>query len=179
MRTSSVSDAPPDGGNYHGLIVLKSDTGNFTEQIAFKEGSTNLYVRYYNNNNNKSDWKKLITEDDLLNKTYPIGSIYMSVNSTSPATLFGGTWVRWGNGRIPVGVDTSQTEFNTVGKTGGEKTHTLTEAEMPQHSHTIAAKTVETALNGAHSHTLKYSKTANTNGSGARINGDGTLEDTQ
>ena len=30
MRTSSVSDAPPDGGNYHGLIVLKSDTGNFT-----------------------------------------------------------------------------------------------------------------------------------------------------
>ncbi len=176
MRTSSVSDAPPDGGNYHGLIVLKSDTGNFTEQIAFKEGSTNLYVRYYNNNNNKSDWKKLITEDDLLNKTYPIGSIYMSVNSTSPATLFGGTWVRWGNGRIPVGVDTSQTEFNTVGKTGGEKTHTLTEAEMPQHSHTIAAKTVETALNGAHSHTLKYSKTANTNGSGARINGDGTLE---
>ena len=72
---------------------------------------------------------------DIVDLIYPVGSIYMSVNSTSPATLFGGTWERWGNGRVPVGVDTSQTEFSTVGKTGGAKTHTLTTAQMPSHIH--------------------------------------------
>lgn len=68
---------------------------------------------------------------------YPIGSIYMSVNSTNPGNLFGGTWVAWGAGRVPVGYDSSQSEFDTAGKTGGEKTHTLSSQEMPGHDHTI------------------------------------------
>lgn len=59
----------------------------------------------------------------------------MSVNSTNPKNLFGGTWVAWGSGRVPVGVDTSDTDFDTVEKTGGEKTHTLTINEMPSHAH--------------------------------------------
>lgn len=59
----------------------------------------------------------------LIDLIYPVGSIYMSVNSVNPQTLFGGTWVRWGNGRVPVGIDTSQTDFNTPEKTGGTKTH--------------------------------------------------------
>ena len=62
---------------------------------------------------------------------YPVGSIYMSVNSTNPGTLFGGTWVAWGAGRVPVGYDSSQSEFDTVEKTGGEKAHTLTLAQIP------------------------------------------------
>lgn len=76
-----------------------------------------------------------LDEKDIVDLIYPVGSIYMSVKSTSPATLFGGTWVRWGNGRVPVGVDTSQKEFNSVEKIGGEKTHRLTEDEMPTHQH--------------------------------------------
>lgn len=40
-------------------------------------------------------------------------------------------------GRVPVGLDTSQTEFNSLGKTGGEKKHTLTINEMPEHNHQI------------------------------------------
>jgi hypothetical protein len=62
----------------------------------------------------------------LLDLTYPVGAIYMSVVNTSPATLFGGTWAVWGTGRVPVAVDAGQTEFNTVEKTGGAKTHTHT-----------------------------------------------------
>lgn len=58
---------------------------------------------------------------NLVNLVYPIGSIYLSVSSTNPATLFGGTWVAWGTGRVPVGIDTSQSEFNAVEKTGGSK----------------------------------------------------------
>ena len=71
----------------------------------------------------------------FLLKVYPVGSIYISYDSTNPGTLFGGTWEVFGKGQTLVGIDTSQTEFNTVGKTGGEKTHTLTIDEMPSHNH--------------------------------------------
>ena len=54
---------------------------------------------------------------------HPVGSLYFSTDSTNPSQLFGGTWVIWGAGRVPVGVDTSQTEFNTVEKTGGNKSY--------------------------------------------------------
>lgn len=74
-------------------------------------------------------------EANIVDIIYPIGSIYMSVNNTNPSTLFGGTWTNWGAGKVPVGVDTSDTNFNTVEKTGGEATHTLTIDEMPSHSH--------------------------------------------
>lgn len=70
---------------------------------------------------------------------YPVGSIYMSATLDTPAKVhnaLGGTWVAWGSGRVPVGVDSSQTEFDTAEETGGEKTHKLVIAEMPSHTHT-------------------------------------------
>ena len=75
------------------------------------------------------------TQTDLLNLVYPVGSIYMSVVKVSPTTFIGGTWAVWGTGRVPVAVDTGQTEFDTVEKTGGAKTHALTVGEMPSHTH--------------------------------------------
>lgn len=74
--------------------------------------------------------------DNIADLVYPVGSIYMSVNSTNPSTLFGGTWESWGAGRVPVGVNTSDSNFSTVEKIGGEKSHTLTTSEMPSHNHT-------------------------------------------
>lgn len=71
---------------------------------------------------------------DLL---YPVGSIKMTTVNTNPSTYLGGTWVAWGSGKVPVGVNTSETEFATSEKTGGEKTHKLTTAEMPTHRHGI------------------------------------------
>lgn len=71
---------------------------------------------------------------------HPVGSIYMTTIETNPSEIFGfGTWELWGAGRVPVGVDTTQSEFNTIEKTGGEKTHTLTINEMPSHNHNIRA----------------------------------------
>ena len=78
-----------------------------------------------------------ITAADIGNALYPVGSIYMSVNNTNPSTFFGGTWEAWGAGKVPVGVDTADTDFNAVEKTGGEKTHILTVNEMPKHSHSL------------------------------------------
>ncbi len=52
---------------------------------------------------------------------YPIGSLHFTTSNTNPATYLGGTWERYSKGRTIVGVDESQNEFNTVGKTGGTK----------------------------------------------------------
>lgn len=83
-----------------------------------------------------------IMADEGALASWPVGSIFMSVNPTSPAiSLGGGTWQRWGVGRVPVSLDSSQEEFNVVEKTGGEKKHTLTQAELPAHVHTVAAHT--------------------------------------
>lgn len=87
---------------------------------------------------------------------YPVGSIYMSVNATNPSTYFGGTWVAWGAGRVPVGINTSDGNFNTVEKTGGAATVTLSASQIPSHTH--AKGTLATASAGAHTHNLQNQK---------------------
>lgn len=79
---------------------------------------------------------------------YPVGSIYMSVNSTSPATLFGGTWVALNEGRVLIGAGSSY----PAGSTGGEANHTLTTDEMPSHSHSGS-----TDSKGSHYHFIANS----------------------
>ncbi len=64
-----------------------------------------------------------INNKTIFDLIYPVGSIYMSVNSTNPKNLFGGTWVGWGSGRVPVCVNTSDSNFSTVEKTGGNASH--------------------------------------------------------
>jgi len=74
---------------------------------------------------------------------YPVGSIYTNTAvATNPATLLGfGTWVAFGAGRVLVGIDAGQTEFDTLGETGGANTHTLTVDEIPAHTHTAENQT--------------------------------------
>lgn len=74
----------------------------------------------------------------LLARIYPVGSIYMSATISTASLVnatLGGTWVAWGAGRVPVGVDSSDSDFSAAGKVGGEKTHILTVSEMPSHTH--------------------------------------------
>ena len=72
---------------------------------------------------------------------YPVGSIYMNCsNATNPGTLLGfGTWSSFGAGRVLIGLDSSDTDFDSAEETGGAKTdsHTLTIAELPSHTHDI------------------------------------------
>ena len=74
----------------------------------------------------------------MLNKIYPVNSIIIRDSSTDMSKWLGFTWTKVFAGKVLVGVDTAQTEFNTIGKTGGEKTHTLTVNEMPSHGHSTA-----------------------------------------
>lgn len=86
-------------------------------------------------------------------EAFPVGSVFIAVVSTNPGTLLGyGTWSAFGAGRVLVGLDSGQTEFDTVEETGGSKTVTLTAAQsgLPQHTHTQNA---HTHVQDAHTHT--------------------------
>lgn len=76
-------------------------------------------------------WELEVYGKKLLDFVYPIGSIYMSVNATSPNQLFGGDW-RQITDKFLLGASGTY----PVNSSGGEKTHKLTVAEMPSHSHT-------------------------------------------
>ena len=87
-----------------------------------------------------------LVKSAALDSIYPVGAIYTAITSGSPATVFGGTWVSFGQGRVMVGHDDAaspDTDFvagSTDGSAvlvGGAKTHTLSIAEMPSHTHTI------------------------------------------
>lgn len=72
-------------------------------------------------------------------KKYHIGKIIMTTDDTNPSVYLGfGTWVLWGGGRVPIGVNPNNTKFDTVEKTGGEETHKLTINEMPAHNHKLS-----------------------------------------
>lgn len=77
-----------------------------------------------------------ILEDNK--KRYYVGKIIMETANVNPATYLGfGTWQYWGQGRVPVGVDTNDTDFNTVEKTGGEKKRQITVNNLPAHTHEV------------------------------------------
>ena len=90
---------------------------------------------------NTTYWIKL--KDYLANPlaAYPVGAYYISSNSTSPATLFGGTWVQIQN-RMIMAAGSSY----SVGATGGSATKTLTTNNLPSHTHSCGSA-------GSHSHT--------------------------
>ena len=110
----------------------------------FKSGDT-LYASQLNkmdaqiiqNETNTKELRAAIAnitagEGLTLDVIYPIGSIYMSINNTDPANLFGGEWEQ-----IKDTFLLSAGNTYTAGNTGGEAEHTLTEDEMPNHSHKL------------------------------------------
>lgn len=71
----------------------------------------------------------------LVNLLYPIGQIIIKGDDADYSNWLGFTWERTAVGKVLVGYDNGDTDFNTIGKTGGEKTHTLIIDEIPIHSH--------------------------------------------
>lgn len=136
-------------GKLDGYSTGVADYGDSSKkkQIGFAGDGLNTsnlsYIAGYTDNGTKiKDVSKSVLQSwlgvsnsDLLNKIYPVGSVYISVNSTNPGNFLGGTWVEFGQGKTLVGVNTSDSNFNTVEKTGGEATHKLTISEMPSHNH--------------------------------------------
>lgn len=115
-------------GNYSGQYVTgtwlqttaATDLGRKPPKVAVLDESGWIYSR--------------ALSSLILEAVYPVGSIYMSVNSTSPQTLFGGTWKAI-QGKFLLGSSSA----HAAGTTGGEETHALTLGEMPEHTHPMYA----------------------------------------
>ena len=147
------------GGITLGLTTVVADTIINSTNVSYKTSTVKAAL----------DDLYGLTADDIWQKIYPIGSIYISTVSTSPATLFGGTWVEFGKGRTIVGVDTSDTSFNEVEKTDGLKTHSIAVGNLPSHSHTYTPSGTIGNKGGGKSHThgvTNTSATRNTNTTG-------------
>lgn len=118
------------------------------------------------------EWKAIVVANQ---QAYPVGSIFLSVVSTDPATLLGyGTWSAIGAGKMLVGFDSGDADFDTLEETGGAKTVALTEGQMPSHTHVqnshnhtqdahTHTQNAHTHVQDAHSHVIT-SQTATTGG---------------
>lgn len=98
--------------------------------IEFKDypnTSTPLNAENLNNNFN-----------EILNLLCPVGKVEVFFDNNDHSNHLGFTWERTSIGRVPVGINSNDSDFNTIGKTGGEKTHKLTIEEMPSHHHRLA-----------------------------------------
>lgn len=130
-----------------GTKILENGTDG-TDAI-FYGGATNLRIaREFSvsgdvqtsagvNFNGSADVDLSVTiTDTLWDKIYPVGSIYATTEASfDPNTSFSGTWSTYAAGKVLVGQDAGDTDFDTIGETSGEKTHTLTVDEMPAHNH--------------------------------------------
>lgn len=96
------------------------------EEMSISKNTVNENIETNTNNINILN----DTIKTLLDHIYPVGSIYMNVNSIDPNTTLGGTW-----GRIYDRFLIGGGKDYTIGTTGGEKEHKLTVAEMPSHNH--------------------------------------------
>ena len=115
------------GINQNDLTVIKEDISQLqTETTQLNNDVTKLMGAF----TSVTDLTK-----QLFLLMHRVGDIIFSTSDENPSTIYGGTWVAWGKGQVPVGVDASDSDFNTVEKTGGEKEHTLTVDEMPSHKH--------------------------------------------
>lgn len=108
LKIDTAPDSSKLGGKSASEYALKTDTAPDSSKLSGK------------------------TLAEIMLALYPVGSIYMSVNSTSPASLFGGTWKQMKD-RFLLGAGSTY----SAGSTGGEAEHTLTVSEMPEHHHDL------------------------------------------
>lgn len=130
MDTENYVTTDSSGNELMNVITkgLLSSDNHFVEtdySIGIFSGKTFLDATTMATKQNNT-WKIATCWADII---YPVGSIYMNINPTNPKLLFGGTWVRFGKGRVPVSVDEDDTDFNEAGKIGGSK-------YLQEHNHT-------------------------------------------
>lgn len=130
--TSTLTTVDINGGAIDGTAIGANSASTVAATTVTASGNINT-----------TGGEVQINGTDIFDKIYPVGSIYINAtNSTNPGTLLGfGTWTAFGAGRVPVGIDSSDTDFDTAEETGGSKTHTLTTTELPSHTHTHTVQT--------------------------------------
>ena len=101
-------------------------------------------------------------------EAFPVGSVFLSVVSTNPGTLLGyGTWSAIAAGKMLVGIDSGDTDFDTVEETGGAKTKTIAQANLPDIS--TGAGTSHNHTQDSHDHVITQLRDATTGGATTNI----------
>ena len=150
----ALSDSDPDkvvsGGDFNTEFLAvktavnsKADLGGSSSQ-AF--ASTTASV---GDNTTQVATTAFVTSALAAQVAYPVGAIFTTTtvyaNSAAVVNAIGGTtWTAFGAGKVLVGVDASDSDFNTVEETGGAKTHTLSIAELPAHTHSYDRQNTST-----------------------------------
>lgn len=111
--------------------TCQNDSGGvqYGSQILLNESNQKLFSRNLFQNV-WSEWAEYVSANGVVDIIYPVGAYYITESSTTPASLFGGNWAIVQN-RFLLGTGV----LYDAGDEGGEATHTLTEAEMPNHWH--------------------------------------------
>lgn len=136
------------GDNYISLdsrrINIKSDN-LFINGLPYTEAYEPL--KDYHNKEEIGDMFK-----EFVDKIYPIGSIYMSMNNTSPSDLFGGTWEQLKDTFLLASGDVYPSDGDVSTAQHGESNHTLTVDEMPKHKHDLSYRTgvIQTGSSGTY-----------------------------
>ncbi len=144
-QTSEGKMIPADQENPGFSITWKFLFQNFGNSLAKLEMNSAGLVSMETFQGLKEQVEQL--NHDLLEKVYPIGSIYISAADANPGILFGGIWERFAKGRTLVGVDENDAVLQKAGNLGGHK-------EMQTHSHSFTGSSVTTSTTGNHTHTF-------------------------
>jgi microcystin-dependent protein len=144
-----IDTAPGTLNTLNELAAALGDDPNFattiTNLIAEKISNVPGMISQYGGATAPTGWflcegqeVSIATYTNLYNALTTTGTVFPYGANTNGSGSVGSTHFRLPNlkGRIPVGRDSSQTEFDALGETGGAKTHTLSIAEMPAHTHT-------------------------------------------
>jgi hypothetical protein len=111
-------------------VEFYADVADCDVPVVYCEENSKIYIK------SNSSWIDVAAV--LGGEAFPVGSVFVSVVATDPATLLGyGTWSAFGAGRMMVGFDSGDADFDAVEETGGAKTVTLTEAQIPSHTHSV------------------------------------------
>jgi hypothetical protein len=155
-----------DGEGVQTATTFIEQMGSSTETITeetFKDGANTIYVSLYRiyqqgitissitplKNTVGIPTSRSFSMGDLIDIIHPVGKIFFTDDPRNPSEYYPGTtWVAWGSGRVPVGVDVNDSDFNAPNKTVGAKSHSYTPAgtvnghvltvnEIPSHRHDV------------------------------------------
>ena len=128
---------PFDAGNMNTLQIMMKQYIDANRNIPIG-GTTGQALVKNSNTDYDVSWATIYNKQMIVDLVHPVGSYYETSDASfDPNTAWGGTWVEDTEGLITVAYKQTDSDFRTVGNTGGSKTHTQTIAEMPTHAHDL------------------------------------------